>query len=134
MATKLAFRSPVLSGLLYGLIGGIAFLAVLRITTIILLQFLPFPFIVIASTLAIALAEKSAITFKRLFITGFVAFMTMTIVVYICFFYFSITTDTGPYITALGHLWRISAMTGIGIVSALLTSLIIKAVVKQKTH
>jgi hypothetical protein len=123
MTIKQTFKNPAIIGLIYGLIGGIALVVVFDTTKIIYLQIMPYPLIVIISIITIALLDKSAITLKRLFITGITAYLLMSII-----FYLYLTTSINPNsnITIVGHLWRWAIIVGIGIASVILTSFIVR--------
>lgn len=127
MTIKQTFKNPAIIGLIYGLIGGIALVVVFDTTKIIYLQIMPYPLIVIISIITIALLDKSAITLKRLFLTGIAAYLLMSII-----FYLYLTTSINPNsnITIVGHLWRWAIIVGIGIASVLLTSVIVRIIKK----
>ena len=115
------------TGLFWGVIGGIALIVANGVTTNGPLQISPYPFLLIAAIFTIALSDKSNITLSKLFITGFLTFMIMTLSLYL---YTIIFINPNSGINALGHLWRLAAMIGIGTLSSLLVSIIVKQFAK----
>ena len=127
MTIKNYFTSTTWTGLIWGVIGGISLIVATRLTTNGILQISPYPFLLIAAILTIALSNKSKIAFNKLFITGFLTFITMTLFLYLYILNF-VNPNLG--IDTLGHLWRLGTMIGVGIISSLLVSVIVKQLAK----
>ena len=127
MTIKNYFTNTTWTGFFWGIIGGISLIVATRLTTNGLLQISPYLFLLIAATLTIALSDKSKISLSKLFITGLLTFIIMTLFLYLYILKF-VNPNSG--INTLGHLWRLGIMIGIGIISSLLVSVIVRQVTK----
>jgi hypothetical protein len=127
MTIKRYFTNTTWTGLFWGIIGGISLIVATRLTTNGPLQISPYPFLLTISILTIAFSDKARITLRRLFVTGLLSFMTMTLFLYFYILYF-INPNSG--ISWQGHLWRLGMMVGIGILVSLLVSIIVKRFTK----
>ena len=119
---------PYFTGPLWGIIGGLSLIIVTLSTTNGFVQLAPYPFILIAAILTIKFTDTSDKTFSRLFITGLLTFIIMTLFLYVYILTY-LNPDSG--ITFLGHLWRMGAIIGFGIISSLILSIIAKPVNKH---
>ena len=127
MTIKHYFTNITLTGLFWGVIGGVSLIVATRFTSNGLLQISPYPFLLIAAILTIAFSDRYKITLGKLFITGFLTFMIMTLFLYlyiICF----VNPNSG--IDLIGHLWRIAMMIGIGVFASFIVSIIVKQLIK----
>ena len=127
MTLKNNFTQPTSIGLFWGIIGGVALILATQLTTNGPLQISPYPPLLIIAILTIAFADKSKATLSKLFQTGLLTFGIMTLSLYL---YIVIFVNPNSGITILGHLWRLAAMTIIGIVSSLLVSIVVKKLTK----
>ena len=125
MTFKNYFTNTTWTGLFWGVIGGISLIVATRLTTNGPLQVSPYPFLLIAAILTIALSDKSHITLSKLFITGLLTYVIMTFSLYL---YIQNFVNPNSTINVLGHLWRIGIMMGVGIFSSLLISIIVRQV------
>ena len=125
MTIKNYFTNTTWTGLFWGVIGGISLIVATRLTTNGPLQVSPYPFLLIAAILTIALSDKSHITLSKLFITGLLTYIIMTFSLYL---YIQNFVNPNSTINVLGHLWRIGIMMGVGIFSSLLISIIVRQV------
>jgi hypothetical protein len=127
MTIKNYFANKTLTGLFWGIIGGISLVVASKITTNGPLQITPYPFLLFAAVITIALSDKSKITINQLFITGLLTFMTMSLCLYLYVLY---VINPSFDINIWGHLWRLAIMIGAGIISSLLVSVIVKRLAK----
>ena len=127
MTIKNYFASSTLTGIFWGVLGGISLIVVTQLTTNGPLQISPYPFLLIAAILTIAFSDKSKITLSKLFITGLLTFVIMTLFLYLYIINF-VNPNSG--INAVGHLWRLGLMIGIGVLSSLFVSVIVKGLAK----
>ena len=127
MIIKNYLAQPTMTGTIWGIIGGIALILATQLTTNGPLQISPYPPLLIAAILTIAIADKSKITFRKLFITGLLTFGIMTLFLY---FYILIFVNPNSGITIQGHLWRLGLMALIGSISSLLISVIVTRLAK----
>jgi hypothetical protein len=127
MTIKHYSANITLTSIFWGIVGGISLIVATRLTTNGPLQCSPYPFILIAAILTIALSEKSKITLRRLFIAGFNTFMIMSIMLYL--FIIGIINPNSS-IDLGGHLWRIVFMIAAGIFSSFLISIITRQILK----
>ena len=125
MTIKNYFTNTTWTGLFWGVIGSISLIVATRLTTNGPLQVSPYPFLLIAAILTIALSDKSHITLSKLFITGLLTYIIMTFSLYL---YIQNFVNPNSTINVLGHLWRIGIMMGVGIFSSLLISIIVRQV------
>ena len=127
MTIKNYFTNTTWTGLFWGVIGGISLILATRLTTNGPLQISPYPFLLIAAILTIALSDKSQITLSKLFITGFLTYIIMTLSLYLYILNF---VNPNSAINISGHLYRLGIMIGVGILSSLLVSVIVRQFAK----
>lgn len=127
MTIRNYFTQTTSTGLVWGIIGGISLIIATRLTTNGLYQISPFPFLLVGAILTIALSDKSKITLRKLFITGFLTFIIMTLFLYLYILNF-INPNSG--IDILGHLWRVGVIVAAGVISSLFVSLIVRQIAK----
>ena len=127
MTIKNYFTNTTWTGLFWGIIGGISLILATRLTTNGPLQISPYPFLLIAAILTIALSDKSQITLSKLFITGFLTYIIMTLSLYLYILNF---VNPNSAINISGHLYRLGIMIGVGILSSLLVSVIVRQFAK----
>lgn len=127
MTIKNYFTNTTWTGFFWGIIGGVSLIVTTRFIRNGPLQISPYPFLLIASILTIALSDKSEISLSKLFITGLLTFIIMTLFLYLYLIKF-VNPNSG--IDMLGHLWRLGLMLGIGIISSLLVSVIVRHLTK----
>ncbi len=123
MTIKNYFTNTTWTGFFWGIIGGVSLIVTTRFIRNGPLSISPYPFLLIASILTIALSHKSKISLSKLFITGLLTFIIMTLFLYLYLIKF-VNPNSG--IDMLGHLWRLGLMLGIGIISSLLVSVIVR--------
>lgn len=127
MTIKNYFTNTTWTGLFWGVIGGISLILATRLTTNGPLQISPYPFLLIAAILTVALSDKSQITFSKLFITGLLTYIIMTLSLYLYILNF---VNPNSAINISGHLYRLGIMIGVGILSSLLVSVIVRQLAK----
>ena len=127
MTIKNYFTNTTWTGLFWGVIGGISLILATRLTTNGPLQISPYPFLLIAAILTVALSDKSQITLSKLFITGFLTYIIMTLSLYLYILNF---VNPNSAINISGHLYRLGIMIGVGILSSLLVSVIVRQLAK----
>ncbi len=128
MTIKQYYTNITCTSLFWGTIGGIALIIATILTTNGHLQITPYPILLIAAIVTIAVShKKTKITLSKLFLTGFLTFMVMTLISYVYIITF-VNPNSG--INVLKHLLTLSTMIGIGTLSSLFVSLIIKQIVK----
>ena len=127
MTIRNYFTQTTSTGLVWGIIGGISLIIATRLTTNGLLQISPFPFLLVGAILTIALSDKSKITLHKLFITGFLTFIIMSLFLYLYILNF-INPNSG--IDILGHLWRVGVIVAAGVISSLFVSLIVRQIAR----
>lgn len=127
MTIKNYFTNTTWTGIFWGIIGGISLILATRLTTNGPLQISPYPFLLIAAILTIALSDKSQITLSKLFITGFLTYIIMTLSLYLYILNF---VNPNSAINISGHLYRLGIMIGVGILSSLLVSVIVRQFAK----
>lgn len=127
MTIKNYVKSITWTGLFWGIVGGVSLIFATTLTTNGPLHLTPYPFLLIAAILTIALSDKSNISTNKLFKTGLITFMTMTLFLYVFIIAF-INPNSG--ITIFGHLWRLALMLGIGIISSYFVAFIVKKSIK----
>ena len=127
MTIKNYFTNTTWTGLFWGVIGGISLILATRLTTNGPLQISPYPFLLIAAILTIALSDKSQITLSKLFITGLLTYIIMTLSLYLYILNF---VNPNSAINISGHLYRLGIMIGVGILSSLLVSVIVRQLAK----
>jgi hypothetical protein len=127
MINKHHLTSITWNGFFWGALGGISLLVIIQLTKNPPLMISPYPLFLIASILAMALSDKSKITLSKLFLTGLISFMAMTMILYL---YIVLIDNPHAGISAIGHLWRIGMMLGIGMFSSLLVSIIVREVAR----
>ena len=117
------FKSSTATGIFWGIIGGIGLIIASKLTTSGPLQVSLYVPILIAAILSIKYSYKSKASFKELFTTGLIAFMVMSL-----FLYLNIILVENPQnaIMFFGHAWRLLFMLAVGILSSLVVSLFIK--------
>lgn len=115
------------TGLFWGIIGGISLIVATQLTTNGPEQISLYPFLLIAAIVTMALSDKPGIMFGKLFKTGFLTFMIMTVILY-CYIITFISPHSG--INWFGHLWRIAFMIGVGALSSFLVSIIVRRIAK----
>jgi hypothetical protein len=116
MTIKNYFINPAGTGLLCGTIGGLSIIVAMRLTSVPLML-LPYLVSLVGAIITIALTLKSKTTFHKLFFTGLLTFMVMSLIPYLYISYF---LNPGSGITMQGHLWRIGIMLWIGIIYGLI--------------
>ena len=127
MTIKNYFTNTTWTGIFWGIIGGISLILATRLTTNGPLQISPYPFLLIAAILTIALSDKSQITLSKLFITGFLTYIIMNLSLYLYILNF---VNPNSAINISGHLYRLGIMIGVGILSSLLVSVIVRQFAK----
>ena len=127
MTIKNYFTNTTWTGLFWGVIGGISLILATRLTTNGPLQISPYPFLLIAAILTVALSDKSQITLSKLFITGLLTYIIMTLSLYLYILNF---VNPNSAINISGHLYRLGIMIGVGILSSLLVSVIVRQLAK----
>ena len=117
------FKSSTATGIFWGIIGGIGLIIASKLTTSGPLQVSLYVPILIAAILSIKYSYKSKASFKELFTTGLIAFMVMSL-----FLYLNIILVENPSngILFLGHAWRLLFMLAVGIISSSIVSLFVK--------
>ena len=117
------FKSSTATGIFWGIIGGIGLIIASKLTTSGPLQVSLYVPILIAAILSIKYSYKSKASFKELFTTGLIAFMVMSL-----FLYLNIILVENPQngIMFFGHTWRLLFMLAVGILSSLVISVFIK--------
>jgi hypothetical protein len=121
MKQLINFNSPFTTSLFWGLLGG----ALLVLTSTIfdkgLLEILPYPIILILTF--ITFKPQTENKFQTLFLTGVLTFAIMSIIPYL-----NIVLVQKPgavNINALGHLWRLGLILGIGGICSLLLTILV---------
>ena len=127
MTIKNYVTSTTWTGLFWGIIGSISLIVATHLTTNGPLQISPYPFLLIAAILTTAILDKTNIKLSKLFITGFLTYIIMTIALY---FYIHNFVNPNSSINVLGHLWRLGIMIGVGVASSLLVSVIVRQLAK----
>ena len=127
MTIKNYFTNTTWTGLFWGVIGGISLILATRLTTNGPLQISPYPFLLIAAILTVALSDKSQITLSKLFITGLLTYIIMTLSLYLYILNF---VNPNSAINVSGHLYRLGIMISVGILSSLLVSVIVRQFAK----
>jgi len=122
ISIKRQLKKPVFTGLFWGIIGGVILIIVTNYSTNGYLQISPYPFLLILSILSINHSSKSKIAFNKLFITGLLTFLIMTVFLYL---YIILLINPGSKISFWGHLWRIHLMIAIGSVSSFFISIFV---------
>jgi len=125
MTIQSFLKKPISTGLIWGVIGGISLIIMTFVSTKGLVQISPYPIILIAAVLTIKYSKPQNHVFRKLFIAGLLAFIIMSLVLYIYTLTF-INPDVD--ISFLGHLWRFGIVIGIGSLSSLLLSFLAKPV------
>jgi len=127
MINKHHFTSITWNGFFWGALGGISLLIIIQLTKNPPLMISPYPLILVASIVAMALSDRSKITLSKLFFTGLISFMVMTMILYL---YIVLIDNPHAGISVVGHLWRVGMMVGIGTFSSLLVSIIVREVAR----
>ena len=125
MTIQSFLKKPVSAGLIWGVIGGVSLIIMTLVSTNGLIQIFPYPIILIAAVLTIKYSKPQNHAFTKLFIAGFFAFVIMSLILYI---YILTFINPGSGISFLGHLWRFGFIIGIGSISSLLLSFLVKPV------
>ena len=125
MTIQTLFAKPSVTGIFWGLIGGISLIIATILTTNGYLQIVPYFFILSAAVLTTKYIDKSKVTFLELFRSGLFAFVISSI-----FLYAYILTVVNPNsgITFIGHMWRFGVIVGIGMISSSIISFLAKPV------
>ena len=87
MTIKNYFINPASTGLLCGAIGGLSLIVAMRLTSGPLVL-LPYLLVLVGAVKTIALTLKSKTTFHKLFFTGLLTFMVMSLIPYLYISYF----------------------------------------------
>ena len=126
MTVQNFFKSSTITGILWGIIGGIGLIIATKLTTSGPKPLLVYVPTLIAPLLSYKFSNKANITFKELFSTGLIAFMVMSL-----FLYLNIILVENPQngIMFFGHAWRLLFMLAVGILSSLVVSLFVKKLV-----
>ena len=118
---------PVLASIFWGVLGGLSLILVSLISNNGLIQILPYPFVLITAILFFKYSETSNKVFYKMFMTGFLSFILMSIIlaVYVQGF-------VNPVFTfeLNGLFFVLAAIVGIGSLSSLLISFLAKPVAK----
>ncbi len=122
---KTVITKEVIIGFVWGIVGGLFLILLTMLTSKGILQISPYPVILIAAIITVKYIEVTSNIFKKLFITGFLTFVIMSIILYIYIVTF-INPDSG--IDFVGHLWRFGIIIGLGIISSALLSIIAKPI------
>ena len=123
MALQNFFKSSTISGMFWGIIGGIGLIIATSLTKSgpkPLLLYVP---ILVTALFSYKFSNKTIITFKKLFITGLITFIVMSL-----FIYLNIILVENPQsgIMFFGHVWRLLFMLAVGIVLSTIISLLVK--------
>ena len=119
------FAKPAASGVLWGIVGGLSLIIVPNFTTNGYLQIVPYFFILLAAILTTKYINKTPTNFKRLFTSGFLAFVISSLVLYA---YVSAVVNPTSGITLVGHVWRFAVIIGLATVSSSIISFLAKPV------
>ena len=125
MTIQSFLKKPVSIGLIWGAIGGISLIVLTLVSRYGLVQLIPYPVILIGAVLTMKYSNPQNHIFNKLFLTGFFAFVIMSLILYV---YILTFINPGAGISFLGHLWRFGLMIGIGSISSLLLSFLAKPV------
>jgi hypothetical protein len=119
MTIQASSTKPVFTGFTWGIIGGIVlFLSTLATTNG---YFVFIPYFLIVSAAIVTTKYQKACTFKYLFITGFICFTMMSLIVYV----FILATQANEMeLSIFDHSWRIASMIGFGVITSLIISFI----------
>ena len=119
MTIQASSPKPVFTGFMWGIIGGIVLILSALATTNGYFVFIPYFLIVSAAIVTTKYQKASA--FKDLFITGFICFTMMSLIVYV----FILATQTNDMeLSIFDHSWRIASMIGFGVITSLIISFI----------
>lgn len=116
---------PTVVGVFGGITGGIALIIATLVTTKGILQISPYPVFLIAAILTIKYTNAAVNMFGRLFTSGFLTFIIMSLILYV---YIVTFNNPNSGINFIGHLWRFGIVIGLGIISSSLLSFIAKPI------
>ena len=117
------FKSTNANGVSWGIIGALSYIVANEFTTNGPLKFFLYVPILIAALLTIKFFDKMNFTYRKLFITGLIAFMIMNLIIY---FNVNLVENPQSGIMFFGHVWRLLFMLVIGTISSFVISLFVK--------
>ena len=123
MALQNFFKSSTISGMFWGIIGGIGLIIATSLTKSgpkPLLLYVP---ILVTALFSYKFSNKTIITFKKLFITGLITFIVMSLFIYLNII---LVENLQSGIMFFGHVWRLLFMLAVGIVLSTIISLLVK--------
>jgi hypothetical protein len=119
MTVQATSAKPLLTGMIWGTIGGIVLILSTLATTNGYFVFIPYFLIVSAAIMTTKFKKES--TFKDLFLTGLTCFTWMSLILYV----FILTSQNNEMdLSIFDHSWRIASMVGFGVITSLIISFI----------
>ena len=125
MTFQSLFAKPTSAGIFWGFIGGISLIIATILTTNGYLQIVPYFFILCAAILTTKYIDKSEVSFTSLFKSGLFAFVISSILLHA---YILTVINPNSGMTFFGHIWRVGAMVGMGIICSSIVSFLAKPV------
>ena len=119
MTVHATSAKPLFAGFIWGTIGGIILILSTLATTNGYFVFIPYFLIVSAAIMTTKF--KKASSFKDLFLTGFICFTLMSLILYV---FILASQGNEMELSIFGHFWRIASMIGFGAITSLIISFI----------
>ena len=116
------FKTPLTTGLCWGITGGLAMAVIVKLMPNVLLEITGYTVFLIISLLTVTLSASDP-KYRKLFLTALITFMTMFCIVYL--YLVLVLNPYGSEITFRSHIIRIAGMFGIGIISSLLLTFLV---------
>ena len=123
MKLQSLLKSATATGTFWGIIGGIGLIIATKLNTSGPIPMLIYAPILIAAILSIKFSANSTATFKKLFITGLIAFVIMSLLLYLNII---LVENPNNGIAFTGHSWRLLFILALGIISSSVVSFFVK--------
>ena len=123
MKLQSLLKSATATGTFWGIIGGIGLIIATKLTTSGPIPMLIYAPILIAAILSIKFSNNSIATFKKFFITGLIAFVIMSLLLYLNII---LVENPNNGIAFTGHAWRLLFILALGIISSSVISFFVK--------
>jgi hypothetical protein len=114
------FKNPIISGLCWGVAGGIVICLVENKLPNVVAEVITYLFFMVLSVITIY-TVKNKNNFRKQFTSAFITFVIMYAIVYL--YLVLVLNPHGSEITAVDHLTHIAIMIGIGLVSSVFLAL-----------
>lgn len=114
--------------IILGLIGGLTLIMASRWSTIGRVQILPYPLVLIVTSIIVYYFDCINFNFRTLFLTNFGVFLFMTTILYLFLNFYIIETIK---LNFWGHFWRLGLLIIIGVVSSLFTAGLFNAILSK---